>query len=174
MKRILGILSMAMAMLFAVSGANAAPVIFNQSPGDLDFAGSAVYTDGALPHSWQLNLSGFSGPVGLLLAYSTQNVWQNFGVQLCDTDNCSNPAIGSLSGIDYPDLTLLAGGLTNGTYYMVFNGTLINPNSHWSYSLQGAVTPIPGALLLFGSGLAALGAAGRVGRRSRKKSSVTA
>jgi hypothetical protein len=163
MKRFLGALGLVGAMLFAVSSVNAAPVTFSQSPGDVDFAGAASDSDGALPHAWQLDLSGFSNPLNVLLSFSTQDVWDSFGVQLCDTNNCSNPALGSLSGINFPNLTLLAAGLTNGTYFLVFDGALKSGVAHWSYSLQGQVNavPIPAAALLFASGLGFLGVAGR-------------
>ena len=174
MKRFLGVLGLVGAMLFAVSSANAAIVTFNQSPGDVDFAGAATDADGALPHPWTLNLSGFSNPLNLVLSYSTQATWSGFGVQLCSTSNCGGTVYGSLSGLSHPDLSLLAAGLTNGTYYLVFDGA---PTSqHWSYSFQGQVNavPIPAAALLFASGLGFLGVAGRTGRKSRKSADAAA
>jgi len=178
MKRLIGGLGFAGAMFVAVGTADAAMVdTILMTPGTPSYS-NGDHTNlgpgnpGTLPSFWDIDISGFGGPVNLQVDTSTQNASFSGTLQgtLCDTLDLSNHC--SILGTIFdsatgPSTTLLAYGLNPlTTYYLVYDGTPANVNT-WSYSFTAtATTPIPAAALLFASGLTVLGFASRKWRES--------
>lgn len=174
MKRLLGALGFVGATLFVVSSANAAVVgSFDLSPGAESYSDGSNSSVGNLPHVWTMtlgNVTPFIGSVSLFLDFSTQaNNFSSFSGKLCTTGvdssgNCTGttygPIGGLVSGTTLGNAGLLTTSLTNGTYYLVFDGVEKPGATSWSYSFT-ASTPIPAAALLFASGLGFIGFAGR-------------
>jgi len=182
MKRIIVLFGLAIIVALAPSGANA--VAINISPsGTLFGSGGNVFsTPGAVSDDYTLNLT--DAPAFLISITGTSSF------------SATTPGVPTgASGI--PDLTISIldiGGapvLTNSinsislphtafanifSYYLVsgsgytihVGGTRGTTGGSYSFDLNAQALPVPGAFLLFGSGLAALGFAGRAGRKARK------
>lgn len=173
MKRLLGAIGFAGAMLFAVGSANAALIgSFSLSPGTptynggifvnggLDSGGTARSISNSTPIWWEIDVNSFGLPVNLEVDTSTQN--KSFGgtlnAMLCaaidGSGNCTGAPLASGTG---QSTNLLTFNLVPTTYFLTYKGTPLNSQT-WGFSFTAtASTPIPAGALLFVSGLAALG-----------------
>lgn len=167
MKRLLGAIGFAGAMLFAVGSANAA--LINLTPGGLIGPGGANSGStppfNSLPVSFSINLSGFApNSVNLGLTFGTSGgVLTSLDAQLCNTLDCggvSNTTYGSVNGSQVGSYVQGAGTiaalLSDGDYWLYFTGSPVTTGFSYAFTVT-ATTPIPAAALLFASGLGFLG-----------------
>ena len=184
MKRILSLVGMAVAMLFSVNSADAAITCgvdaFNfLAPAGGGSCSGQLNTTTPFNVDTQLNLSGAPGfVVNFKLTGDNLPPTVGFSELLFDVffDDGFNTPLGS-PVTNIPVNTSVARYLVSadGPYLIHVHGqALTSATTSFSVAVSASVVPIPGALLLFGSGLAALGLTGRAGRRSQKKAGATA
>ena len=177
MKRALGALAAAAVMLVSASAANAAPVPLSValiSPGVLSGSGGDNFgVPGFFTDNIFLYLSGAPHFVVNATATSTVNGGSgipDIKVEIFDPSSALVATGTLLTALNVYSSTILGGvllhqtGLAPATPYTIrVTGTAGQNGGAYQYSIAAveAVVPVPGAVLLFGSGLAFLGFAAR-------------
>ncbi|HKJ72604.1 MAG TPA: hypothetical protein VKA19_00680 [Alphaproteobacteria bacterium] len=179
MRRLTTAFGIAIAMLWTANAANAAILssITLNTAGSLSASGGNSYTSLPTPGTFEdiadLYLVGAPNfSLGITASSSLNGVkgFSDIAVQLFDPSD-SLVASGTLSSSGNVYFSRIENFLALGTnvnpYEIHITGTNENGGSY-QFSVGASVVPIPGAALLFGSGLAALGFAGRFNRRKVK------
>ena len=169
MKRILTLLSVAVTLLFAANSANAAPLgLADLSPASPSYspAGGIGVSAGPIDDTLLLNLSG--APAFLVSIAGSGSFIGSTGIQALHIDLDGFPSTDTTNGsahrADIVNHYLVAGA----GYIIHITGLAGTTGGSYSLVVNASALPVPGAFLLFGSGLAALGFAGRAGRKARK------
>ena len=192
MKQILGILSLTAMLVLAANRSDAAVLspITIASPGPLVVhTGNLSVPDGPFDDYFRLYLGSDNlfdvtiSATSTIIRDKDSNVTSgipDLAIELSfplGTQVAASPSPAGTDGtatitnflLDQPSTALLCPNC----YEIHVFGNAVNSGAY-DLTVSASVVPVPGAFLLFGSGLAALGFAGRVGRRSQKKADATA
>ncbi len=180
MRRLITAFGIAIAMLWTANAASAAilsPITLDaggtlSGSGGNNFVAGGTFSDTA--NLYLLGAPNFSIDITASSSVNGKSGIPDLLVRLYDplSSLIASGTASSAGNVYFSIISNAIGSFTGPSpatpYQIVLSGTNGDEGGSYQFSVAASVVPIPGAALLFGSGLAALGFAGRFNRRKVK------